>query len=399
MKYHRRIYVLKARGIGITEFLLRLFVWWAVYDNSHQYQIIPIIVGPNIQLATDAIDRVKMIFRPKLGWEFKELETRIRINDMKIMAFPSHNPSSFRGRKDVPAVLIDEADHMTIRNQDDALDAAQGYIGKTDPYIFIVSTPDAPSKLMERMMKDKESKYKKFLYDYTIGLEGNPNSRGRIFTIEEIQEAMQYPSFEREYNLKFLGKIDNVFHQGDIEYAQIIGRDYDPTDESIWNTLTTSKVLGIDTGSSSSATGFVIIQYRHPFVEVLHADDMENPLYEDITEEAYRLMYKYQVDKTYIDGSNVFFVKTFKNKIGDNARGWDWTTNPPKLVVLNSVEEAMTNFEFSKAKVVAVNYKTMTEPMLAHTIKIMEKRLVRINPRFDKLITSLKTAQAEELES
>ena len=38
--------------------------------------------------------------------------------------------------------------------------------------------------------------------DYTYGV-------GKIYTAEEIEKAKQSPSFEREYNLKYLGKIAN----------------------------------------------------------------------------------------------------------------------------------------------------------------------------------------------
>ena len=44
--------------------------------------------------------------------------------------------------------------------------------------------------------------------------------------LEEIDKAKQSPSFEREYNLKYLGKIGNVFHTKDIEEAIEKGRKY-----------------------------------------------------------------------------------------------------------------------------------------------------------------------------
>ena len=49
--------------------------------------------------------------------------------------------------------------------------------------------------------------------DYTYGL-------GRIYTQAEIDGAKQSPSFEREYNLKYLGLIGNVFRTKDIEVAE-----------------------------------------------------------------------------------------------------------------------------------------------------------------------------------
>jgi hypothetical protein len=52
--------------------------------------------------------------------------------------------------------------------------------------------------------------YKRLFLDYTYGL-------GKIYTEAEIAAAKQSPSFEREYNLKYLGFVGNVFHTKDIE--------------------------------------------------------------------------------------------------------------------------------------------------------------------------------------
>jgi hypothetical protein len=43
-----------------------------------------------------------------------------------------------------------------------------------------------------------------------------------------MEKAKQSPSFEREYNLKYLGIIGNVFHTKDIEAAIEKGRKHDP---------------------------------------------------------------------------------------------------------------------------------------------------------------------------
>ena len=83
----------------------------------------------------------------------------------------------------------------------------------------MVSTPNAPEGLFERIEKEDESTclYKRLFLDYTYGL-------NRIYSTEEIAKAKVSPSFEREYNLKYLGIIGNVFHTKDIEAAIERGR-------------------------------------------------------------------------------------------------------------------------------------------------------------------------------
>jgi hypothetical protein len=75
----------------------------------------------------------------------------------------------------------------------------------------------------------------KDILDYTYGL-------GKIYTAEEIEKAKQSPSFESEYNLKYLGNIGNVFHTKNIEAAIQKGRKYNP-DNII---AMSSKSMGID---------------------------------------------------------------------------------------------------------------------------------------------------------
>ena len=69
---------------------------------------------------------------------------------------------------------------------------------KSDAYIVMVSTPNAPDGLFEKIEKESESTciYKRLFLDYTYGI-------GKIYTQEEIDKAKQSPSFDREYDQVF----------------------------------------------------------------------------------------------------------------------------------------------------------------------------------------------------
>jgi hypothetical protein len=77
--------------------------------------------------------------------------------------------------------------------------------------------------LFEKIEKEPEETclYRRLFLNYTYGLD-------RIYTREEIEKAKASPSFEREYNLKYLGLIGNVFHTKDIESAIDKGKRYNP---------------------------------------------------------------------------------------------------------------------------------------------------------------------------
>ena len=76
------------------------------------------------------------------------------------------------------------------------------------------------------------------------------------YTAQEIEKAKASPSFEREYNLKYLSRIGNVFHTKDIEAAIEKGRKYNP--DAFNQFYLTSRSMGIDPAYGSSAFGIVV---------------------------------------------------------------------------------------------------------------------------------------------
>ena len=62
-----------------------------------------------------------------------------------------------------------------------------------------------------------------------------------ILQLKYLQK--QSPSFEREYNLKYLGLIGNVFHTKDIEAAIEKGRQYNPDDYKGTESYLLGKIL------------------------------------------------------------------------------------------------------------------------------------------------------------
>ena len=268
----KHLWVKKATGIGVTEFMLRMMAWLCTRDNSFQSSQMCIITGPNIDIAIKLIKRLKGIFEPKLGIVSQDKETVFELNGCTIEAYPSNHLDSYRALENPKFILIDEADFFRKSEQDDVRDVSERYIGKSDPYIVMVSTPNAPDGLFEKIEKEPENAciYKRIKLDYTYGLD-------RIYTSEEIEKAKKSPSFEREYNLKYLGLIGNVFHTQDIDNSIC---EYNPDD---WNINSYSKAsMGIDCGFGSSAFGIVVTRLVNNKIQVVFADEFERPDYNEM---------------------------------------------------------------------------------------------------------------------
>ena len=57
------IFVKKARGLGITEILLRYMAWLAVKDSTYTNCRFHIVTGPRIDLAEEEVDRIRLLFQ------------------------------------------------------------------------------------------------------------------------------------------------------------------------------------------------------------------------------------------------------------------------------------------------------------------------------------------------
>ncbi len=93
-------------------------------------------------------------------------------------------------------------------------------------------------------------------------------------------------------NLKYPGKIGNVFHTKDIEAAIEKGRKYNPDNFNPYYSFT-SRSMGIDPAYGSSAFGIVVTQWVDGIVQILYAEEYHRPDYNEMLSLVYDLMSKY----------------------------------------------------------------------------------------------------------
>ena len=119
----------------------------------------------------------------------------------------------------------------------------------------------------------------------------------------------------------------------------------------------------------------------------MHAEEYHRPDYNEMLSTVYSLMIKYDVDKVYIDGANPSFIKSLKLQIGEEP---DYDK-----VIARYRSEGLGGDGTQDMKIVPVNFNKEHKAMLGHCKMILEQDpgKIAINPdRFDKLITSLRTA-------
>ena len=189
LKDNKHLWIKKATGLGITEFMLRYMSWLCLRDDNLADSQMCIVTGPNIDIAIKLINRLKAIFEPKLNIIFQDKETVLRLNRCTVEAFPSNHLDAYRALDNPKFIFIDEADFFRKSEQEDVRHVSERYIGKSDPYIVMVSTPNAPGGLFEKIEKEPVDTciYKRLLLDYSFGI-------NKIYTAAEIEEAKKSPS-------------------------------------------------------------------------------------------------------------------------------------------------------------------------------------------------------------
>jgi hypothetical protein len=372
-----RVWIKKARGLGVTELIIRYIVWLCLRDNDLRGNIVFIVTGPRQNIAMEHVQRIERLFEPFGIYS----ETRMGItelNDVFIQTIPSKNIGAMRGYDRVPLIFLDEADFFPIGQQQEARAVAEGYIPKTHPKLIMVSTPDRPDGLFATMEREENNGYTKLFLDYTYGL-------GKIYDPEVIEEEKTKEYFEREYNLKYLGKLGNVFHIRDIE-AAIVSDPQEANDMLAASTSTYyGRSMGIDPAwGTDSQFAIVITQYRNNKVEIFHAESVTQPYFADIINRIMELKMRHHVSKIYIDGANPEVVHELKRRIGEFE----------KYELMD--DDQIWAFRNGSWQIIPINFNKHHVQMLNWTNELMQKHMIKIHYSLTDLLVSLRTARATE---
>lgn len=274
-------------------------------------------------------------------------------------------------------MFIDEADYFEPSVNNELLHSIVAYEEKSNCTTIMASTPKRPGGLFESIEKDPNSKYCKIVLDYTVGLD-------KIYNRAEIEKKKSEPEFLREYAGQYLGKVGNLLLPSQIQHCIELGNDY--SIDKIPVSLYTLKAVGIDPGFSSSATGIVVLEHIKPNnkedkLRVIETYNIEKGDPNQIVSICWSIWQRFNYFNTvfYIDGSNRAMVNLLKIR-------WDEPLN----------WESKTTFG-PNTRIRPINFSTEHRNMLSNLHAMVSKGYLAIEERHDKLLTSLRTAYAEEL--
>ncbi len=201
----------------------------------------------------------------------------------------------------------------------------------------------------------------------------------RIYDREFIEKKKSDPEFEREYNLKYLGKVGNVFSSLVIDKAIELGEPFSTDNLEI--SQHTIKSVGVDFGFGSSKTAIVMTEIlpEQEKIRVVFSEEYDHANPQDIVDTCFNLYRKYDNTWFWVDGANRGSVIQMKVAFNEETDYEKFTQSP------NTV------------RVIPTNFNKEHKNMLSHLYSLMNKEYLAIPKRFDKLIIALRTAQATDL--
>jgi hypothetical protein len=392
------LWIKKASGLGITEFFLRYIAWLCCRNNDMQGKRVCVVTGPRIDLAVTLIDRLRGLFLTRYNITFDSKETLIEINGCTIEVFPSHHLDAMRGLTNVELVLLDEADFFPVGQQQNARDVAERYIAKSGSQVKIVmvSTPNAPSGLFESIEHEEPCMYTKLKLDYTYGL-------GKIYSEQDIKEAMTSPSFSREYALAYGGLIGNVLSENVIQHSLKLGEGYDPYDPAVIGSPYNLRAMGIDPAFGSSKFAIVVTQLvtreAQDVIEVLLAEQHDRPDYQAMVDRCLEIMRAYgflnhdirspDSPPVFIDASSSGFIRSLRAAVGLDPE-YEGVIQKAKRAGFKGPLDRFLGMVRPRAFGAGEGRK-----MLSHMKTMFDNGYVAVHPSFSDMIIALRSAYAE----
>jgi len=392
LQKHRRIAILKSRGIGVSEFFLRYIAYCCLtgrfgnnYKSNNDAGRVCIATGPRLETATDLMSRLKnlLAYKENTAPIFeKSHNTEVKINGITITAFPSYNSASMRGFTNVKFIMCDEFSWWPTFQATEIMGVLVGYQVKanSNPYIILISTPNKPDDAMQKELENSNSMFHKLYFDYNYGLEGP----FPIYSRKQIEIAKKSREFPREFELQAIGESGSIFSPHSIEHATKIP--YNP------DALVPAKVsVGVDPSYGSSNFAITATRLVSGIVQVIESEEYERPSFNDMIDRIALLNQKYRISALYCDGANPEIIRELKRVVFKEEYRED------KVSDLMKMAETYGYSPTRYMRCVGVSFSKHGSQMLQHAKALMDEGLIAINKqRFHKLLIGLRTSTADE---
>ncbi len=372
---NQHVGVKKARGIGLTTLILRYLAWSCLSSDKLHGKSIFLVSGTREDFSNNIKIRLENLFErnfPNVHFESKY--TELMLGKTWIKVFPTKRIQDLRGYTDVSYLFIDEADFFDPAEQFELEYVIKAYEEKSKCKIIVASTPNKPLGLFDRIERNEIFKdfFHKIFLHYTVGL-------NKIYDSAFIEREKNEAYFEREYCLKYQGRIGNIFSLQDIDTAVQLGVQYSelPINHGCLHPA------GIDPGFSSSITAITVceIDLENQVVRVILSEEHDKASPSVVADRIFQIHTQIPNCLFFVDSANRGFTNELKSRFGESLT---WERSEDVSIYDNYI--------------IPISFQKNHKSMLEWTYNLLSKKKIAIDPKYQKLILSLKSAYGTEFD-
>ena len=400
LENHRLLAILKARGIGGSEAMIRWAFYLCVRDNKMQGTNMCVITGIREDLSVELIRRFKNLM-PDLKWNTRE--NLAELNGCRIIGYPSKRVKDLRGLTDVSFVICDEFDHFDPSDQMQVLPVLEAFQAKSNPTICLLSTPGPLGSEMNKLfdLPEEKSRYKRIHIPIQKAI-------GSLISEREAEKVRRSPNYLQEFELRFQSYgLGSIFSMADLDFAQKVAKKYEDPEYNA-----AAKTAGYPTIGADPAVELYAIGVDPGWTELsqfsitcvgwldgrIHVFANENYVHADEDQMIRKILAMRQKTgrpkqtKIYIDSANMPFIKRLKGSIPDERIDYtNFIEELRKHKWIKPPEEAEIVHYMS---VIPIPFSKFGVSMLANLYAFLSKGQMSIHPKFQKLISSLQSAKS-----
>jgi len=401
LQHHKLIAILKARGVGASEFLLRYASWLCLKDDQMRGKNMAVITGIREDLSIELLRRFKNLM-PSLEWNMRE--SVAEVNGCRVIGYPSKRVKDLRGLTDVSFVICDEFAFFDPTDQLQVLPVLEAFQAKSNPTICLLSTPGPLNDVMYNLYQEPADmcRYHRLYIPYEKAL-------GTLISEQEIEQARRQPGFSQEFELRFGSSYTagTIFPLSDIEYALQLGKRY--ATDPLLNALAEEQAgypaidplhtelfaIGVDPGWGHSKFGLSMVYLYNDKLHVTVAEEHYQPDEDEMLDKILKLYERTQQPnktKIFVDASAVPFIRRLKACFPNERTDYEKYQDELRkrgLLTASKDEAEMVHY----MKVIPVPFNKYGQKMLASLHAFLQRGDLAIHPKFHTLISALQSAR------
>ena len=179
----------KARQIGISEIILRIFLWGCF--NRYKGGLIAIVAGTNSDTALALFGRFRELLNAIPQYIKSEKVGEITLTNGTRIIAGSSNPNFLRGLTKVRAVLFDEFAYFDRINQISGLSTIMPLIKSNGSDLWLCSSPNTTASAHYAVMESKSKIFKKLTITIDDGARGLYTDQEKKDILESSEEDVQ----------------------------------------------------------------------------------------------------------------------------------------------------------------------------------------------------------------